>query len=82
MDRLDPSATRLLGQQPSDEEILQFVVANGGKLIFSDNEPTETSGRARNPKRCIRETSKALRKSAMSVQTQQALAGQREANRR
>ena len=37
--------------EPSDEEILQFVTSKWAKLAFFDNDPTEESKPARNPKR-------------------------------
>ena len=72
----------VFGTEPSDEEILQFVVGKWEKLSFFGNEPTETSKPARNPKRRAREASKALKQPAMSTKAQQALADQREEMKR
>ena len=44
----------VFGAEPSDEEILQFVVGKWEKLSFFGGEPTEASKPARNPKRRAR----------------------------
>ncbi|WP_277062515.1 YjdF family protein [Solobacterium moorei] len=72
----------VFGAEPSDEEILQFVMAKWEKLVFFGDEPTETREPAKNPKRRIREALKALKQPAMSTKAQQALADQREAKKR
>lgn len=72
----------VFGAEPSDEEILQFVMAKWEKLVFFGDKPTETREPAKNPKRRIREASKALKQPAMSTKAQQALADQREAKKR
>ncbi|WP_462134259.1 YjdF family protein [Slackia piriformis] len=72
----------VFGAEPSDEEILQFIVSEWEKLTFFGDEPTETSKPARNPKRRAREASKVLRQPAMSTKAQQVLADQREAMKR
>lgn len=69
----------VFGAEPSDEEILQFVVSKWEKLSFFGGEPTEASKPARNPKRRAREAAKALKQPAMSTKAQQALAAQKEA---
>lgn len=69
----------VFGAEPSDEEILQFVVNSWEKLRFFGDKPTEIHKPAKNPKRRIREASKALKQPAMSTKAQQALADQREA---
>lgn len=69
----------VFGTEPSDEEILQFVVDKWEKLSFFDGKPAEASKPAKNPKRCAREAAKALKQPAMSTKAQQALAAQREA---
>ena len=69
----------VFGAEPSDEEILQFVVAKWERLSFFGDEPTEANKLARNPKRRAREASKALRRPAMGTKAQQTLANQREA---
>ena len=75
-------ARTVFGAEPSDEEILQFVVAKWEKLSFFGGEPAEASKPARNPKRRAREAAKALKQPAMSTKAQQALANQREAMKR
>lgn len=72
----------VFGAEPSDEEILQFVMAKWAKLAFFGDEPTEASKPAKNPKRRIREALKALKQPAMGTKAQQALADQREAKKR
>ena len=72
----------VFGTEPSDEEILQFVVGKWEKLSFFGGEPTEASKPAKNPKRRAREAAKALRRPAMGTKAQQALANQREAMKR
>ena len=73
------SVTRIVfGAEPSDGQILQFVVSRWEKLRFFGDKPTEVRKPAKNPKRRIREASKALKQPAMSTKAQQALADQRE----
>ena len=76
------AARIVFGAEPSDEEILQFVVGKWEKLPFFGGEPTEVSRPARNPKRRAREASRALRQPAMGTKAQQTLAAQREAMKR
>ena len=72
----------VFGAEPSDEEILQFVVDRWEKLSFFGGEPTEASKPAKNPKRRSREAAKALKQPAMGTKAQQALANQRETMKR
>ena len=76
------AARIVFGTEPSDEEILQFVVGKWEKLSFFDGKPAEASKPAKNPKRRAREAAKALKQPAMSTKAQQALAAQREAMKR
>ncbi len=69
----------VFGAEPSDEEILRFVVNRWEKLQFFGDKPTEARKPAKNPKRRIREAAKALKQPAMSTKAQQVLADQREA---
>ncbi len=69
----------VFGAEPSNEEILQFVVGKWEKLSSFDGKPAEASKPAKNPKRRAREAAKALKQPAMSTKAQQALAAQREA---
>ena len=72
----------VFGAEPSDEEILQFVVGRWEKFSFFDGEPAEASKPAKNPNRRAREAAKALKQPAMSTKAQQALTAQREAMKR
>lgn len=72
----------VFGAEPSDEEILQFVVGKWEELSFFGDDPVETSKPAKNPKRRAREAAKVLKRPAMSTKAQQALAAQREAMKR
>lgn len=69
----------VFGAEPSDEEILRFVVSKWAKLSFFGHDPTEASKPAKNPKRRAREAPKTLKQPAMSTKAQQALAAQRDA---
>lgn len=69
----------VFGAEPSDEEILRFVVNKWAKLSFFGHDSTEASKPAKNPKQRAREAAKALKRPAVSTKAQQALAAQREA---
>lgn len=72
----------VFGAEPSDEEVLQFVVSKWERFSFFGDEAAETSKPAKNPKRRAREAAKALKQPAMSTKAQQTLANQREAMKR
>ena len=72
----------VFGAEPSDEEILQFVVGKWEKLSFFGDDPVETSKPAKNPKRRDREAAKVLKRPAVSTKAQQAFAAQRKAMKR
>lgn len=76
------AARIVFGTEPSDEEILRFVVGKWEKLSFFGDDPTEASKPAKNPKRRAREAAKALKRPAVSTKAQQALANQRETMKR
>ena len=76
------AARIVFGAEPSNEEILQFVISKWAKLEFFGDDPTEMNRPAKNPKRRAREASKALKQPAMGTKAQQALASQREAMKR
>ena len=76
------AARIVFGAEPSNEEILRFVVGKWAKLSFFGGEPAEVSKPAKNPKRRAREAAKALKQPAMSTKAQQALANQRETMKR
>ena len=80
MDRssVSPLSSIVFGAEPSDEEILQFVVGKWEKLAFFGDDPSEASKPAKNSKRRAREAAKALKQPAMSTKAQRALANQRE----
>lgn len=61
------AARIVFGAEPSDEEILQFVVGKWEKLSFFGDKATETSKPAKNPKRRAREAAKALKRPAAST---------------
>lgn len=69
----------LFGAEPSNEEILCLVMEKWQDLDFS--EPigdSELSKKAPNPKRRMREASKAVRRCGVSTKAQQALSKERE----
>lgn len=68
----------VFGAEPSDGEILEFIVNGWEKLSFYGNEEPDKPKVAKNPKRRMREAAKALSKPTMSTKTQQALSEQRE----
>ncbi len=79
--RLAVSKT-LFGAEPSNEEILRFVVEHWQNLDFS--EPitgSELPKRAASPKRRMREASKAIRQHGVSTKAQQALSKERESRK-
>ena len=76
------AARIVFGAEPSDEEILRFVVGKWEKLSFFGGKPAEAGKPAKNPKRRAREAAKALKRPAMSTKAQQALSAQREAMKR
>lgn len=72
----------VFGEEPSNEEILQFVISKWAKLEFFGGKPAEASKPAKNPKRRAREAAKTLKRPAVSTKAQQTLAAQREAMKR
>ena len=72
----------VFGAEPSNEEILQFVVGKWKRLTFFGDDPTEASKSAKNPKRRAREAAKALKQPVMSTKAQLTLANQRETMKR
>ncbi|WP_261429888.1 YjdF family protein [Xiamenia xianingshaonis] len=76
------SAARIVfGAEPSDEEVLQFVVRKWESLRFHGNAAAEAPKAAKNPKRRMREASKELSRRPVSTKSQQALAEAREAQK-
>ena len=76
------AARTVFGAEPSDEEILRFVVGRWERFAFFGGDPAEASKPAKNPKRRAREAAKALKRPAVGTKAQQALAAQREAMKR
>lgn len=72
----------VFGAEPSDEEILRFVVGKWEKLSFFGSKSAEASKPAKSPKRRAREAAKTLKQPAMGTKAQQTLASQREAMKR
>lgn len=68
----------VFGAEPSDTEILEFIVNGWEKLSFYGNKEPDKPKVTKNPKRRMREAAKALSKPAMSTKAQQALSEQRE----
>lgn len=69
----------VFGVEPSDEEVLHFVVDQWEKLAFFGSEEPEKPKLAKNPKRRMRDAAKELKKPAMSTKAQKALSDKREA---
>lgn len=67
----------VFGAEPSDEEILQFVVSRWEKLVFFGSEEPDKPKLAKNPKRRMRDVAKTLKQPALSTKAQRALADQR-----
>lgn len=63
----------VFGAEPSNEEVLQFVVNRWEKLSFVGRKEPDRPKIARNPKRRQREAAKELEKPAMSTKAQQTL---------
>ena len=76
------AARIVFGAEPSNEKILQLVVGRWEKLAFFGDGAIEAHKPAKNPKRRIREASKALKQPTMSTKAQQTLTNQREAMKR
>ena len=76
------AARIVFGAEPSNEEILRFVVNKWAKLAFFGDDPAKVNEPARNPKRRAREAAKALKRPAMGTKAQQVLANQRETMKR
>lgn len=79
--RLAVSKT-MFGAEPSNEEILLFVVEKWQDLDFSEPiADSELPKEAVNPKRCMREASKAVRRCGVSTKARQALSEERESRK-
>lgn len=72
----------LFGAEPSNEEILRFVVEKWQDLDFSEPiADSELPKKAVNPKRRMREASKAVRCCGVSTKAQRALSQERESRK-
>ncbi len=77
------AARTIFGSEPSDEEVLQFVLHRWDSLRFSGGVPAEKRAtHARSPKRRKREAAKATSASAPGTKAQQAIAQMREESKR
>ena len=69
----------VFGAEPSDEEVLRFVVNRWERLCYFGDKAPDKPKLAKNPKRRMRNASKALKQPTVSTKAQQALAEQRAA---
>lgn len=72
----------VFGVEPSDEEVLRFVVEKWQALMFGGSQVSEEKPLAKNPKRRQREALKTLKHPTTSTKAQMALSEQREASKR
>lgn len=73
------SAARIVfGAEPSDEEVLEFVIGKWGSMRFVGGVEARPEKRSANPKRRQREASKQLSKRGTSTKTQAALSRARD----
>lgn len=71
----------VFGNEPSNGELLQFVITRWEKLPFFGDEMPTPAQLPKNPKRRQREASKALHKPTLSTKAQRVLASQREVSK-
>ena len=76
------AARIVFGAEPSDEEVLRFVVEKWHTLAFGGSQVPDDRQLSKSPKRRQREASKALKQPPASTKAQLALAEQREASKR
>ena len=69
------------GAEPTDNDVLAFVMRHYGELRFTPAVKTEAKQTADNPKRRRREAAKLTQSTGIGTRAQQALAAQREANK-
>lgn len=73
------SACRVVfGAEPSDEEVLAFVLRDWARLPLGDSVACEPPEMAKNPKRRQREAAREARRAKPSTKAQMALAEQRD----
>lgn len=75
------AARIVFGAEPSDEEVLRFVVEKWHTLTFGGSQAPDERRLSKSPKRRQREASKALKQPPASTKAQMALAEQREASK-
>lgn len=76
------SAARIVfGAEPSNEEVLQFVIHKWQSLRFCGSVEEEGPKLSKNPKRRMREAARELSRRPCSTKSQQALADAREARK-
>ena len=76
------AARIVFGAEPSDEEVLRFVVEKWHTLAFGGSQVPDDRQLSKSPKRRQREASKALKQPPASTKAQLALAEPREASKR
>lgn len=69
----------VFGAEPSNEEVLDFVLRDWARLPFGPSVACEERAMARNPKRRQRQAARELKQRGPSTKAQVALAEQREA---
>lgn len=75
------TARIVFGADPSNEELLCFIIGKWEKLVFRCSVKAEEPKLARNPKRRQREAAKELSKHSVSTKSQLVLAKAREASK-
>ncbi|WP_165170058.1 YjdF family protein [Adlercreutzia sp. ZJ242] len=76
------AARIVFGAEPSDEEVLRFVVEKWQTLSFRNDLDADPKPLAKNPKRRMRDAAKALKRPTMSTKAQRALSQEREAHKK
>ena len=69
------------GQEPKDNEIIQFILKNYNGLQFSPAVEVQTKQASKNPKRRLREAKKEVKNNGIGTKSQQALKLQQEQQR-
>jgi len=69
------------GAEPTDQEVLEFVLKNWSRLKYTHPVETEVKPLIKNPKRLLREAKKQTQGSCIGTKSQQALKQQQEENK-
>lgn len=69
------------GQEPKDNEIIQYILNNYNGLQFSPAVDLQTKRASKNPKRRLREAKKEVKNNGIGTKSQQALKSQQEQQR-